>query len=249
MQTVFHVFKDYGGTGYYTILFLAALIYLGFKEEDKRIRILFIYIPAVLQVLFFIPWFYAIYNGLDEGTYYRILWLIPMSVVIAYSACRLISRHSRLGLVLTVLLLMISGTYVYKNIYMTKAENLYHLPQETIDICDMIKPGEDEERIWAAFPAEQVHYVRQYTTTIQMPFGRDSLVEGWDYVPNIMYELYKEPTISVAGLSKHSEEYHINYFIFLKSKPLDENPLDYDMDLIGETENYLVYRNNKVPLP
>lgn len=249
MQTVFHIFKDYGGTGYYTILFLAALLYLGFKEEDKRIRILLIYIPTVLQGLFFMPYFYAIYNKLDEGTYYRILWLIPMSVVIAYSGCRLIGRHSKTGIALAVLLLVISGTSVYRNVYMTRAENLYHLPQETIEICDMIKPAEGEERVWAAFPAEQVHYVRQYTTDIQLPFGRDSLVESWDYVPNAIYELYREPEIRVAELSKYAEEYYINYFIFLKSRPLLGDPTAYDMSLVGETENYLVYRNEKVPLP
>ncbi len=249
MQEVLDIFKSYNGTGYYCILFIICLIYLWFTEDDKKTKYLLVYAPAIFQILFFIPYFYLLYNKLDKGTYYRILWIMPMTVVIAYSACKVMSRHTRVGLILVSLLLVISGTYVYKSEYMSKAENLYHLPQETIEICDMIKPAEGEERVWAAFPAEQIHFVRQYTSEIQMPFGRDSLVESWDHVPNAIFDAYKEPEISVQTLSEHSEEYYINYFIFLKSKPLIGDPLAFDMEYLGETENYLVYKNNKVPLP
>ena len=38
MQTIMTIFKDYGGTGYYTILFVLSLIYLGFTEEDRRVK-------------------------------------------------------------------------------------------------------------------------------------------------------------------------------------------------------------------
>ena len=38
MQTIMSIFKDFGGTGYYSILFVLALIYLAFSEEDKRVK-------------------------------------------------------------------------------------------------------------------------------------------------------------------------------------------------------------------
>ena len=41
MQTIMSIFKDFGGTGYYSILFVISLIYLGFTEEDKRVKTLF----------------------------------------------------------------------------------------------------------------------------------------------------------------------------------------------------------------
>ena len=52
MQTIMTIFKDYGGTGYYTILFVLSLIYLGFTEEDRRVRTILVYIPAVMLFLF-----------------------------------------------------------------------------------------------------------------------------------------------------------------------------------------------------
>lgn len=246
MQTVFDIFKSYGGTGYYSILFLAALIYLGVTEEDKKTKCLLVYVPAVIQVLFFIPYFYAVYNELDEGTYYRILWLLPMTVLIAYAACKLVGRHAKTGLLLISLFLMISGTYVYKSTYISKAENLYHLPQETITICDMIRPAEGEERVWALFPAEQVHFVRQYTTTIQLPFGRDNLVESWDNEKHPLYTLLLKDAIPADELSELSTEYNCHYIILLKTMNVEGNLADYGINQIGETENYLVYRNMKV---
>lgn len=246
MQTIMTIFKDFGGTGYYSILFVLSLIYLGIMEEDKRFRTLFVYIPTVMLILFFLPPFYMLYNRLDEGTYYRILWLMPMTVVIAYAGSKAIGRYVKTGVLLGCLVLIISGTYVYASQHMTPAENLYHLPQETIEICDMIRPAEGEERVWALFPAEQVHFVRQYTTTIQMPFGRDSLVESWGQEPHPLYTLLQQEVIPVDELSELSIENYCNYIILLKTMKVDGDLEEYGIKPIGETENYIIYRNTPV---
>lgn len=246
MQTIMTIFKDYGGTGYYTILFVLSLIYLGYAEEDKRVRTILVYIPATMLFLFFLPVFYMLYNELDNGTYYRILWLMPMSVVIAYAGCKLIGHHVKIGVFVVAIVLIISGTYVYKSQYISKAENLYHLPQETIEICDMIKPAEGEERVWALFPAEQVHFVRQYTTTIQMPYGRESIETSWGFGKHPLYELLQKEYIPVDELSELSIENYCNYIILLKQMKVDGDLEEYGIELIGETENYLVYRNTPV---
>ena len=246
MQIIMETFKDYGGTGYYTILFVLSLIYLGFTEEDKRVKTILVYIPAIMLLLFFIPVFYILYNNLDAGTYYRILWLMPMTVVIAYAGCKAIGHHVKVGVLLGCLVLIISGTYVYNSPHITKATNPYHLPQETVEICDMIKPAEGEERVWALFPAEQVHFVRQYTTTIQMPFGRESLVTSWIGDPHPLYMLLQQETIPVDELSEMSIEYFCNYIILLKTMEVEGDLKEYGIELIGETENYLVYRNTPV---
>lgn len=247
METILSIFKDYSGAGYFTILFLIALVYLGFTEEEKWTRYIFVYIPAVIQVIFFIPFFYMIYNRLDEGTYYRILWLLPMTVVIAYAGCKILGHHVKIGVLLICLVLVISGGYAYaKGPYMKRAENIYHLPQETVDICEMIRPAEGEERVWALFPAEQVQFVRQYTTTIQMPFGRDNLVESWDRIIHPLYTLLQQEIIPADELSKLSIESYCNYIILLKSMKVEGNLEDYGIKKIGETENYIVYRNTPV---
>ena len=246
MQTIMTIFKDYGGTGFYLVLFVMSLIYLGYSEENKRIKTLFVYIPAVMLGLFFFPPFQLLYNWLDKGTYYRILWLLPMTVVIAYAGSKAIGHHVKLGVLIGCLVLMVSGTYVYASQHMTPAENMYHLPQETVDICEMIRPEEGEERVWALFPVEQIHFVRQYTTTIQMPFGRDELVDDWRDEPHPLYLLLQKDVIPVKELSELSIENYCNYIILLKTMKVEGSLEKYGIEKIGETENYLVYRNTPV---
>lgn len=250
MNTILEIFKSYNGTGYYSILFIICLIYLWFVEEDKRIKALLVYTPTIIQALFFVPYFYMAYSLLDE-TYYRILWMLPMTVVIAYAGCKLIGVHTKIGLALLSVILVMSGTYVYKSQYITKAENEYHLPQEAIEVCDMIKPEPGKERVWAAVPTDLVHFVRQYTTTIQLAFGRDRMVAAWDawlwYTPNELYDLYIQPTMDLQQLSDISTDMYCNYVVLEKTKELiGGEPADFELMKIGETQHYDVYRNLRV---
>lgn len=248
MQNIIEIYKAYGGMGFYHILFLVALIYLAFTEEDKRVKILLVYTPAVMQLLFFLPPFHAIYNSLDEGTYYRILWLLPMTIVIAYAACRIIGTHLKSGVVILGIILVISGNLVYDSVHLSKAENAYHLPKETVELCDMIKPAEGEERVWASFPVEQVHFVRQYTTDIQMPFGRDCIVDSWNYYAEVpaMYTLYCMPEIPADRLAAEATLANCHYIVLLKTQVVAGDLVAQNVEYFGETENYIVYRNKQV---
>lgn len=247
MTEILEIFKAYNGTGYYCILFIAALLYLWFTEEDWHIKLILVIVPSVIQVLFFLPHFYMVYNKLDEGTYYRILWLLPMTLVIAYASCKVIGAHTRIGVAIMVVIFALSGTLAYTGVTMSPAENAYHLPDEVIELCDMVKPEEGKERVWVAFPPMLVHYVRQYTTTIQLPFGRDSMVSAWKRIDNPLFELYMSPNMPADELSRLSSEYYCNYVIIEKEKGTVGELTDYNMTYVGETENYTVYRNNNVP--
>ncbi len=77
----------------------------------------------------------------EAGTYYRILWLLPMTVVIAYAGVKLIGKHTRIGLVALAAVCILGGSYVYGNVNVSKAENRYHLPAEVPAICDLIMPA------------------------------------------------------------------------------------------------------------
>ena len=48
-------------------------------------------------------------------TYYRILWLLPMAVVIAYAGIRLFGKHYRIGFVVLALVLVLTGKSVYNS--------------------------------------------------------------------------------------------------------------------------------------
>ena len=83
-------YKGYIGTGMIAGLFLVVLVWLFVSEKNRNTRIVFIYMPAVVLLLFFCPFFAKIVNLFTgEEIYYRILWLVPVVPVLAYAAVRL----------------------------------------------------------------------------------------------------------------------------------------------------------------
>ena len=249
MKEILTIFMDYCGSGIYPFLFLLSLVYLFVTEKDRKIRLVLLEASAVILVLFFFPLFKMGMDLVEEaGTYYRILWLLPMTVVTAYAGVRLIARHTRIGLVLLAAVCILGGEYVYDNINVSKAENRYHMPAEVPAICDLIMPAEDEERVWAVFPSELLQYVRQYTSDIQMPYGREMLVASWDHTEHPLYALMEAETIHIDLVAELLDDYGVQYLILNKARPVEGEPSEYGLEKIGEIGGYDVLRNTDVPI-
>lgn len=250
------IFKNYAGEGFLMLLFLLSLMYLLFTEKDKRFRAVFVYLPLTVLVLFFFPLFRKVYVRLmGEGTtYYRMLWLIPMGVSTAYAGVKLAGYlwekkniwYRRVVLVILCAAIILCGKYVYASQYMSKAENLYHLPQNVVDICELIAPEDGEERVWAVFPTEMVYFVRQYDTNIQLAYGREFVEPVWDYYDEI-HEVMNHPTsIDMEKLLELSRERSCLYIVLPGNKEVTQAPEDFGLELLGVVDGYPVYRDNEV---
>ena len=72
-------------TGLKLLLFLTLLmwVYLLVREKERRNRVMFVYAPLIILVLFLFPLSRKVFvaAGLDPETYYRILWTIPMGMI------------------------------------------------------------------------------------------------------------------------------------------------------------------------
>ena len=51
------LFREYMGTGLIVIWFVISLLYLWINEKRKELRILFLYTPVILLLLYFNPLF------------------------------------------------------------------------------------------------------------------------------------------------------------------------------------------------
>lgn len=203
-----------------------AFVFAGDRKE-KQIRVVLVESSLVITVLFFLPFTKTVMNLLGEGeTYYRILWLLPMAVVIAYAGIRLFGKHYRIGFVVLALVLVLTGKSVYNSPYLSKAQNRYHIPNSVIAICNEIMPAEEEERVWAVFPQELIYYVRQYTSEVQMPYGREMLEASWEWNwdTHPIYKIMREDTIDLDALSPLLTEYNCQYLILNKSVPYTGDP-------------------------
>ncbi len=242
-------FKLYFGKPWLAVLLVASALYLIITEKDLRKKIILGILPLVIMAGFLFPVTKKVYvAALDDGsdTYYRILWLIPMYVVIGYAACRIIfsfskSAWQRIALVVILAVIAMSGSLVYMNQYMSVAENLYHIPQSVIDVCDKIAPGEGGPRVRAVFPSEMVHFVRQYDTKILMPYGREMIATQWDYY-NVVYEaMEKAEVINAKELLDATRLTECTYIVLRKDRKIDKDLTELGLELFETVGDYNIY--------
>lgn len=247
MDNALQTFRNYMGTGLILILFLLALVYLFLFEDRKPRRILFVYLPILVLLLFFNPLFVRLYVSLDgEETYFRICWLLPYLIVLPYTVVLLAEKQRGKMAVCTALaaaaLFAVSGKPVYSNPLYSRAENMYHVPNSVVHICDAIEvPGRE---VRAVFPAELLLYVRQYSPIVCMPYGRDVFMGVYDE----MYEIMESDEIDLERLLYLTVQRECHFIVFREDAEFVGEIAGPDLELYLETDGYMVYRNNAVPM-
>ena len=245
------IFQNYVGlhqNRFLFVIYLFFLLYLWLKEKDRSLRAIFVYAPTILLFCFFCPLFRKAFVGLlDDGeTYYRLLWLLQMSLVSAYGAVKMCGRYRKTALVIMCIAIAACGSLVYRSEHITKAQNLYHLPEEAVEVAGLIDP--EEGRVMALVPADLIYYIRQYSTRINMPYGREMLIARWDYY-NDMYEAMEEAEIiRTASFVELTRTYGCHYVVLKKDRELQEPLTDYGFELYAKTDTYLMYRDTQIDM-
>ena len=240
------IFKNYMGFHQYKFLaglYLLALPYLWFAEKDRHRRAILVYAPTLLLAAFFCPLFRKVFVRVleDSETYYRLLWLLQMSLVTAYGFIKLMGRHRKIGLLIMCAAIAAGGDYVYDSINISKAQNAYHLPQEVIDIVDMIEP--EEGRIKVLMPGELLQYVRQYSTDIELPYGREMMIERWDYYDAMYEAMEKTEVIDTPYFVELARGYPCAYVILRNDRQVKESLTDYGFEVYGQVGIYVIYKD------
>ena len=247
LKESFQTVLAYAGNGLLLLYFLASVVYLLIRERDRGVRKMMATYPIWIIVLFFLPVFpYVIIHKAGEAeTFYRYLWLIPMSAVSAYATILFLDhvKFKWLRYVLGVAAMVcvcIGGNPGYRSPVMVPAENAYQLPEDLIELCDyMVIPGREVE---AVFPHELVPYVRQYTPYIVMPYGYETMVDRWNFTNPLAEEMIKDVS-SAELLAAYARERGCHYIVLNKDHYVDGELADYDYEPVYRTKQYLVYRN------
>ena len=239
------IFKLYTGLKFLLALTLLSWVYLLVTEKERRIRILLVYAPLIIVVLFLFPLSrkFFVAAGLDGETYYRILWTIPMGIITVFGACRIFSKYRKIGLFVTSALIIFCGKYVYDSDYISKAENLYHIPDTVVEICDLIAPENPDARVSAVMPTDLIHFVRQYDARINMPYGREMLVERWKYY-NAVYEVMEEvAVVDMEKLLEVTRNEYCQYIVMEESKETNVDPEKSGLVLLDVIDGYRIYED------
>ena len=243
---------SFSGKGFLFLLLLIGCLFLGIKLEASANKTLLVWFPVFVMCIYFCP-MWIIYKNLrdDVEILYRILWMIPMGLIVAYALVEVIfmlpSKARFVSFAAAVFLIISGGTYIYSNPQFAKAENIYHIPSEIVKICDELELPGREVRV--CFPIEMVQYVRQYNTRICQPYGRDNLLWGTDYdaYSNIA-SILDEEVIDTSALADELRRSDTPYFVVSKDTELSEDICDYDFSLSFTVGDYLVYKDDYADL-
>lgn len=184
MQYVAGVWKEFsefigGRSGaLHLLLFLAALAVCFFLGKQERKRLFW---PSVLVLIFFLnPLFYK-YVGMRflGGVYWRLLWMLPVSFVIAYALTRLVGKvrknFLRVGvIILACACIVVTGEPIFSQTTYQEKQNEYEIPQAAVEIADYVQAHLVDWKELIIVPNELLCSIRQYSCSACLLYGRNA---------------------------------------------------------------------------
>lgn len=174
-------FEQYNGTGFYLCLYFVVLLYI-YIACDKKEKEIFVYPFIVFVVLVCNPFSVDFIHEALGRVFWRVLWTLPIGVLIAYSAVRISGARGKavkkgMAIAALIALIAVSGRWIFRPENYQKAENPYKLPKETIAVVDtIIEASDDTVYPMVVLPRELVVSARQYRSNLRMLYGRDYLL-------------------------------------------------------------------------
>ena len=254
IKSVIRILFEYNGKSLFFLLFLAALIYLAVREKAGAKRLLLFWLPVFVLsfIVFPVTAWISFHYILDTEIFYRQLWLVPYAVVVAYATVKFSSSMKKkwakplVVAVVAVLMFIGSGNgNVFFNGSLTPAENAYHLPEEALEVYDIIlaqkKPVELQYPPRTGLPMSLVEFNRQYTTNFVSAYGRESIIARWNLTHPFLTVITNEEEITAKEICEAANSDMIECFVLERWRPVTGNFEDYNYVNIGNTENYSVY--------
>lgn len=243
------VLKDYTGLKVLLALTVAAWIYLLIREKNKAVRGVLVFLPLAVMLIFVFPLTRKIFDivGMESEIYYRLLWLIPMSIIAVYGVVKISSQKMItrvIALVLTSAFIVLAGKCVYTSPSFFPSTNIYGLPQQTIDIVDYIRANDDHKIIRVLPSADLVTTIRQYDSQITIPYGRDYFVNT--YEDELFDAFERSDVLDYGRLVEASRPQWVEYVVTHVAKPSEGKPEDYGLELIGTVDDHYIYRDNVI---
>lgn len=238
------------GAGLYVWIAYASILYIFIK--DKKRRLVLAVFPAVLLLVFFNPLFIKVmYYKYFFGTYWRVLWLFPATIVNAYAATQVIFRFQgrvkQLCCIAVVLaIVVVSGRLIYTTDNFSHRKNWYKIPNSVEKIGYNIENfSTDSWYPTIIVPNELYCSMRQYSSRYRLLYGRDA--EGYmsgietEEIQTIYEEMCKkEPNVGL--IVELARQYEVNNIIFnMDYHVLTDEPENYGCVYCGDTDNYRYY--------
>jgi hypothetical protein len=243
IEIIKNSFQEYQGTGMYMALFFISMLYIFLKEKDTIKRIFLLYFPLIVLFVTLNPLFYkAVGSVFNSYVYWRVFWMLPVGITIAYAAVLLINnineKNQKIIVTISVFLIICaSGKFIYNEENYQEVGNAYKLPDESVLVTQLI--GADDEEYKKALVSETlVAYIRQVDASIELAYSRNP--EGYSN-NKFVSAMQLGESEKITDLAK---ENNCNYIVLRKDIPLTLDLNYFGYSVLDMTENYIIYKIN-----
>ena len=242
----------YIGDGWHYILFLLALIFLIISRGEKENRKWLAGYSILFGAVYICPFTARIIMKYCVGylVYWRMFWLLPSSVILAWAAAKLCTRWKKgwaqivcMLLLTAVIALAGENPYVGTDAPYEKAVNMQKLPADVCQVCNLINEDRGEGGYASAvMPDSLIGYVRQYDASIELVYGRRSKLKKRRR--RIHRQMNREDP-NFSKLTKMIRKEKANYLVYEADERQNEQLESCGFLKIGEVGGYIVYRDGK----
>lgn len=238
MELISFINETFWGSSGYMVLLAVSIFYILLRKERHRRGTLM----AVYSVLVFVCVICNPLLGLiatqkfmsdDAYAYLRIFYVLPLMSVIAYAITEFyteqVPAQAKTGkkvLIAAILavLVMMAGQLYDSSMYV-KAENVYKISEDALEICEIIREDHGAGQTRALVPGDEdiAYGIRQYTGDIVIPAYSDDIHDT-----ETLKRLEEEKNFVYVALKKE----------ITRNAVLEEN----GYVPVGETFEYVVYR-------
>ncbi|MCR5267103.1 MAG: hypothetical protein K6E16_01110 [Lachnospiraceae bacterium] len=248
----------------FTVLYFVALLFVCLKGSAQEKRI---FLPGAIVLLL------TVYNPVTpvllmrffdvNSEYYRFFWITPVAILLPFVAVHVILMQKTRGMALLIAFLLIvlfvlSGNFLYANGY-HRAENVYKMPEELMEVSACIHENADCEYPKAFLEYEYNMQMRQYDPKILLTVDREEYLYATssDYTEEMLADpdhpqyrllgaLIKYQDVEEDAFLDALEETHTEYVVLSKANPMRTYLQKAGLTRIGETKDREIYKYDLV---
>ncbi len=257
LEEIKSLFKYFNQERYlFFIMFLISIMFIFFKEKDKKKKIFFVWYSILILLVIWNPLCIWLLNKfINLGSMYRIYYMLPTLITMAYAITKFVEYFGKVTKLVFIVIfsgaIIFLGNTIFNEYNMIKVDNLYKLPDETVEIAYAISDDKETSYKKAIVPYGMSSRIRQVRANIDMVYTRvvtalydengKQLPSDSDDASNYepVQKLNSGDVKYIVNLCKRT---NTNYVVFEKSTDLTESMETYGFKLFYETQNYDIYR-------
>jgi len=249
LQLALQKAKDYWASGWYVLLFALALIYILICVKEKKVKKTFGWYSSLFVAVYLFPVTSKIITSfIGQSVYWRMFWLLPTSVIMAFAFTHLYEKvsvkwHKAIVALTVALAVGIGGSWMYTNVDFEKPPNWHKVPVAVPAICEEIQSDAKEQGLEprAVVVNSLLSEMRQYDAGIKMIYGRNAMRGQVSKRRMSVYEQMQQEIPNYRKLTRRLKQLECNYVVWTGSEESFAGFEENGFRLVGQADRYKIY--------